>query len=507
MRRSTLSIDVMKSRLVPIISLFFLFSSKAVQAGVQQAWLAAYNGGLTEGTNRAVAMALDSQGNVVVAGSSTGEAGDFDYVVLKYAPNGSLVWANRYDSPDHGQDEVKAMKLDHDGAVVVCGTTKTIKLRNNGELEWAIDYPATSLTIDGANSIYLVGYRGTEFATIKVSASGTNAWERIKSFGNGPNFSQVVCLDSATNVYVAGWINCSPDPSDPSYRDDLIVSYDAQGNERWASAQGLVECIGGQVDIHSIAADSLGHVTYALNQISSIFAARSYDTGGTFRWEYAFDSGLGVAAMACDELGNCYLVGAAAERIGPDQYLFPYGTVKLDASGTKVWFRQYGSGEINRFHYSQAIGLDMKGNATVTGQSPGPGAGNDIATVQYSIDGNEKWVRRYDGPAHGDDGALALAVGPQGEVYVSGYQTTTINLVELIIIKYSERASIQMQPDKTAALQFIGTPGQSNRVQATTDFLDWLDLGFSVGDTNGLLHFQDTNAPSFPFRFYRTVIP
>jgi hypothetical protein len=44
-------------------------------------------------------------------------------------------------------------------------------------------------------------------------------------------------------------------------------------------------------------------------------------------------------------------------------------------------------------------------------------------------------------------------------------------------------------------------------VQATTDFLDWLDLGFSVGDTNGCLRFLDTNAPGYPHRFYRMVPP
>jgi hypothetical protein len=80
-------------------------------------------------------------------------------------------------------------------------------------------------------------------------------------------------------------------------------------------------------------------------------------------------------------------------------------------------------------------------------------------------------------------------------------------LVELVVIKYSERANITMQPNKTASLQFPGTPGATNRVQATTDFLGWLDLGFTVADTNGLLHFQDTNAPAHPFRFYRTVTP
>ena len=80
----------MKYPILAIVSLVLL-SCAVVQAGVQETWVATYNGGLAQGTNQAVAMALDSQGNVIVAGSSTGAAGDFDYVVLKYAPNGNAL--------------------------------------------------------------------------------------------------------------------------------------------------------------------------------------------------------------------------------------------------------------------------------------------------------------------------------------------------------------------------------------------------------------------------------
>jgi hypothetical protein len=476
-----------------------------VQAGVQETWVATYNGGLAQGTNQAVAMALDSQGNIIVTGSSTSNNSDFDYVVIKYALNGTALWTNRYDSPNHGQDEVRSMKIDHEDAVVVCGTTKTVKFRRDGAVEWVIDYAASNLAIDGAGDVYLVGHRPATYATLKVAASGTNLWERTASFGFGPNYSQIVCLDTQTNVYVAGWINCSPDPRDPTYRDERIVSYDALGNERWVSTQGLGECIGGRVELRHMVVDSFGHLTYAFNQQNSTFAARSYKSDGTFRWEFVLDSGLGVTALADANDGDLYLTGLAAVRIGPGQYLFPYSTVKINGGGSEVWSKNYGTSVASQFHYAQAIGLDRLGNVTVTGVSPGNG--NDIATVQYSSEGEEKWVKRYDGPMHGDDGAKTLVVGPQGEIYVAGYQTSAANLVELVVIKYSERANITMQPNKTASLQFPGTPGATNRVQATTDFLGWLDLGFTVADTNGLLHFQDTNAPAHPFRFYRTVTP
>src|SRR5262245_19070924 len=66
--------------------------------GVQPAWIARYNSGLARATDEVVAIALDPQGNIVVAGSTTGAAGDYDYLTLKYSPQGNLLWAMRYAS-------------------------------------------------------------------------------------------------------------------------------------------------------------------------------------------------------------------------------------------------------------------------------------------------------------------------------------------------------------------------------------------------------------------------
>jgi hypothetical protein len=183
-----------------------------------------------------------------------------------------------------------------------------------------------------------------------------------------------------------------------------------------------------------------------------------------------------------------------------------YQTIKATSSGTLIWSNQY-VGPTGGYHLAHAIALDSAGNVYVTGQSPGPGTGNDYATIKYSSTGQELWVQRYDGPAHGDDVATAIAVAADGSVYVTGWSTTSSNLTEITTIKYVPFQSIAVETNRAVSLQFPGTPGTSNRVQATVDFLDWSDLGFSIADPNGLLHFQDTNAPTFPFRFYRTVSP
>jgi hypothetical protein len=42
-------------------------------------------------------------------------------------------------------------------------------------------------------------------------------------------------------------------------------------------------------------------------------------------------------------------------------------------------------------------------------------------------------------------------------------------------------------------------------IRASTNLQTWVDLGDIVADTNGLAQFDDTNAPSFPYRFYYTI--
>jgi len=73
----------------------------------------------------------------------------------------------------------------------------------------------------------------------------------------------------------------------------------------------------------------------------------------------------------------------------------------------------------------------------------------------------------------------------------------------MVLIKYSP-ITLQRQPNGTVLLQTEGSPGESFEIQASADLLNWLDIGSVVADTNGLMQFDDTNAPNYPARFYLT---
>jgi hypothetical protein len=42
-------------------------------------------------------------------------------------------------------------------------------------------------------------------------------------------------------------------------------------------------------------------------------------------------------------------------------------------------------------------------------------------------------------------------------------------------------------------------------VQATTNFIQWTNIGFATGGVGGTFTFADTNAFKFKHRFYRTT--
>jgi streptogramin lyase len=150
-----------------------------------------------------------------------------------------------------------------------------------------------------------------------------------------------------------------------------------------------------------------------------------------------------------------------------------------------------------------SIAVDSANAAYVTGYSPGTNSANDIVTIKYDQNGNQIWLQRYSSPGNGNAAGNAIAVDNNGNVYVTGYDTTAAGGMEIVTIKYSP-VTLQRRSDGTVLLQAQGSPGENFDIQASADLQSWLDLGLATANTNGLMQFDDTNAPAYPARFYST---
>jgi hypothetical protein len=150
-----------------------------------------------------------------------------------------------------------------------------------------------------------------------------------------------------------------------------------------------------------------------------------------------------------------------------------------------------------------SIATDESSNSYITGYSPGTNSANDIVTIKYGPNGNQIWLQRYNGPGNGNDAGNAIAVDTNGNVDVAGYDTTAAGGTEMVLIKYSP-VTLQRRADGTVLVEAQVSPGESFEIEASTNLQTRLDLGSVLADTNGLMQFDDTNAPQYNARFYYT---
>jgi len=90
--------------------------------------------------------------------------------------------------------------------------------------------------------------------------------------------------------------------------------------------------------------------------------------------------------------------------------------------GVRLWIKRY-NGPANGSDGAGSMAVSPSGGTVfVTGDSTGTATGNDYATVAYSAaTGAQRWAKRYNGPTNGDDEASSLAVSPGGgTVFVTG---------------------------------------------------------------------------------------
>src|SRR5260370_11363774 len=84
------------------------------------------------------------------------------------------------------------------------------------------------------------------------------------------------------------------------------------------------------------------------------------------------------------------------------------------------WAARY-NGLGNQADGAEAIALDAEGNVYVTGFTwVGSSPSYDYATIKYGPTGNQLWVTQYDGTTNGSDHAQAMAHDGEGNVYATG---------------------------------------------------------------------------------------
>ena len=143
-----------------------------------------------------------------------------------------------------------------------------------------------------------------------------------------------------------------------------------------------------------------------------------------------------------------------------------------------AWVKRF-NGSANSNDEGNDLAIDKKGDIFVTGYSTTSGSAEDITTIKYNSNGDTLWNRKYNGPGNGLDIGLALVLDDSGNVYVAGYSMGSGTNFCYTTIKYDSLG------DTLWVRHYNGPANAGDRAYAIAvdDSGNAYVTGFSVGNT------------------------
>jgi hypothetical protein len=426
--------------------------SSLCYAQVTEQWVRSYNSP-ENGFDYTYDLAVDASGNVYVTGV-VGQGAVDDYTTIKYDAAGNVKWVKRFNGPGNEADQATSLAVDAKGNVYVTGFSvgigsswdyATIKYDAAGNELWVRWYDgpnfssdiATSLAVDAQGNVYVTGYSdgnetSTDMATIKYDTNGNELWVRwYNGPGNNSDIAIALALDASGNVYVTG--SSISSTTDFTY-DYTTVKYNSAGSQLWVKRYNGP---GNGNDIpSSVAVDGTGNVYVTGESLGSDgvtdYATVKYDSNGNEKWVRRQENGSAYS-LAIDAMSNVYVTGTVyGGETGGD-----YATIKYDAAGNELWVKRY-NGPGNNSDVAASLAVNGSGYVYVTGSSYGIETFSDIATIKYDTNGNELWVKRFNGSGNSFDAAVSVAVDAKANVYVTGNGFGIGTETDYVTIKYSQ---------------------------------------------------------------------
>ncbi|GAB4342490.1 MAG: hypothetical protein Kow0037_29870 [Calditrichia bacterium] len=414
-------------------------------------WTVSYNGA-ANGDDELVAMAVDSDNNVILTGTSDGVGSFEDICTVKYSPDGSLLWEARYSEPGFSLDWARAIAVDDSDNVVVVGSVYSdttqrdimiLKYSPDGQMLWkarfdgelhSFDWPMDVL-VDSVGNIYVTGstrYSFQDFLMLKYDRHGQLLWaSRLDGPFHGDDGGNTLAFHPGGGIVAAGYM---------SYVNEdynfFTVKYDPQGNIIWYAV------LNGPADwtdeIWDVTCDANGFI-YVTGEshgqgTDRDFLTVKYAPDGTFIWSARYNgSGNGfdsASKIAVDDSGYVYVSG---KSYGGYNNGYDWATIKYDSSGNQLWLYQ-----MNSVGHMEDVPTDMlldrQGRLWVTGY--GFGEYDDFFTFCFDSHGSPIWQLNYNHTSSSNDQARAIARDADGNIIVAGITEDIVGNENYLIIKY-----------------------------------------------------------------------
>jgi len=387
----------------------------AAAPGVE--WTKRYDGGV--GNDRPAAIAMSLEGVPYVTGRFIDSDTSYNFGSIKYNPADGESTVSSYGFLYYPlmplDDEGLAIAVNGSSFACAAGYTTDTAVIEDGEDEDTVEIP--------------------QFTTIRYNSSMQIQWSRFrKRVSDAATGCANAIACRGDTVAVTG---CITGVDEDELDNLLTIEYAPNGDSLWACeynnagvdmADMGIACrydAGGNLYVGGSSAGGDNLPDYLIMR---------HRPNGAVHWIRRYSSGQNrsdVLKGLCvnPATGRVFVTGSTG---------FGITTVSYDTVGGQTWFSDYNYGPLNGTDNAKAIGFSPDSWVYVVGTSPGQGTGKDYVTIKYHpSSGETAWVRRFDGPASGDDEPAAIAFDDEGCVYVSGYATRNTTGKDYCTVKYS----------------------------------------------------------------------
>jgi uncharacterized delta-60 repeat protein len=464
----------------PLSALAFLgMNAGATLQGPLPAWTKQIGARTVKASTSSYGVATDSSGNIIVAGSTTGDldgntlTGGSDFFVTKYNSSGTKLWTRQLGVTSKST-VANTVATDSSGNIFVAGDT-------NGGLD--------GNTLTGTQDFFVTKYDST----------GTKLWTRQLGIASKSVNGYGVATDSSGNVFVAGVTTGGLDGNTlTGWQDFYVTKYNSAGVKQWTKQLGKASSL---TTGRAVATDSSGNIFVTGDTTggldgntltgSSDYFVTKYDSTGAKVWTKQ----LGVASkytygkgVATDSSGNIFVAGytlggLAGNTLTGTQDFF---VSKYDSTGTRVWTKQLGVAS----HVTNANGVatDSSGNIYVSGYTDGGLDGNTLTgttgffVTKYDSTGSKLWTRQL-GVASSTTYSYGVAADSSGNCFAAGFTqggldgNTLTGTRDFFVTKYDSTGA------KTWTNQLGGLAPTNVAITAST--LDSSGNLYITGTTNG----------------------
>jgi hypothetical protein len=333
--------------------------------------------------------------------------------------SGAQLWVARYNGPANGGDSA--------GSVAVSGTRVFVTGDSFGRTTGE-DYATVAYNAATGRKLWVRRYNGSANrndypSAVAVSRDGTRV------FVTGEVLDRTTSGDYATVAYSAA-----------TGRQLWVRRYNGPANQYDDAYSVAVSPGGGRV---FVTGGSPGRTTdddYATVAYSAATGRQLW----VRRYNGPANGNDGASSVAVSPRGTrVFVTGDSQGRTHDDDY----ATVAYSAAtGRQLWVRRY-NGPANSYDAAHSVAVSPAGTTVfVTGTSVGRTTNGDYATVAYgAATGRQLWVRRYNGPANGNDFASSVAVSPAGtRVFVTGESPGRTTNRDYATVAYSAATGRQL---------------------------------------------------------------